>query len=82
MAAGHVGPLGVHLCEFDLSAREALLGRRQEPSYCLRPIGFDRMAVIVQAIAGKDAEIALRAGISSFGSFQSRVISTSTSRSA
>jgi hypothetical protein len=67
MAAGHVGPLGVHLREFDLSARQPLLGRGQQPPYCLRPIAFDRIAVIVHAIAVQDAEVALRAGIAPLG---------------
>ena len=70
MAAVRVGLLGVCLGELGLSARQALLGRGQQPSHCLRPVGFDRMAVVVQAVAVEDAEIALRAGVARFGGLE------------
>ena len=70
MAAGHVGLFGVCLRKLGLSARQALLGRGQQPPHCLRPIGFDRMAVIVKTIAVQDAEIALRAGVARFGGLE------------
>jgi len=70
MAAGHVGRLGVRLRKFGLSPGQALLGRGEQPPHGLRPIGFDRVAVIVQTIAVQDTEIALRAGVASFGGLE------------
>ena len=70
MAAGRVGLLGVGLRKLGLSARHALLGRGEQPPHGLRPIGFDRVAVIVQTIAVQDTEIALRAGVASFGGLE------------
>ena len=70
MAAGRVGLLGVCLRELGLSARQALLGRGQQPPHCLRPIGFDRMAVIVKTVAVQDAEIALRPDVARFGGLE------------
>ena len=70
VTARYVGPLGVCLREFGLGTRQALLGRCQQPPRCLRPIGFDEVAVIVQAIAVQDAEIALRVGVASFGGLE------------
>ena len=68
--ARNVGPVGVRLRELGLSARQALLGRGQQPPHGLGPIAFDRMAVIVQAITVQDAEIALRGGVARFGGLE------------
>src|SRR5438093_6714248 len=67
VAARYVGRVGVYLREFYLSTRQALLGRSQQPSYGLRLVPFDGIAVIVQAIVVKDAEVALCAGVARFG---------------
>ena len=63
VAAPYVGPVGVYLGELDLGAGQALLGRRQQPPDRLRPVAFDGIAVVVDAVVVKDAEIALRAGV-------------------
>jgi hypothetical protein len=39
-AFGHVGLAGVHLCKFDLSARQALFGSSQQPPNGLWSIAF------------------------------------------
>ncbi|SRR6266567_340156 len=70
VAARYVRPVGVDLRQFDLSTRQALLGRGQQPSHCPWPIGFDDIAVIVQAVVVEDAEIALRARVASFGGLE------------
>src|SRR5713101_9694707 len=59
VAPGYVRPVGVDLGQFDLSPRQALLGRGQQPSHSLRPVALYEMAVIVQAVVVEDAEIAL-----------------------
>jgi hypothetical protein len=59
VAARYVGPVGVDFGKLDLSARQALLGRGQQPSDSLRAVSFDGIAVVVQAIVVEDAEIAL-----------------------
>ena len=50
--------------------RQALLGRGQQPSYRLRPVAFDGIAVIVHAVVVQDAEIALRGGVARFGGLE------------
>ena len=69
VATLYVGSVGVHFGEFDLSAGQALLGGRQEPSDRLRPVAFDGIPVVVDAVVVKDAEVALRAGVARFGGF-------------
>ena len=51
MAARYIGCVGVYLREFDLSTRQALLGRGQQPFHCLRPVpdnGVDDNGYAVQ----------------------------------
>jgi hypothetical protein len=50
-----------------LGARQTLLGCGQQPFYCFWPVSFDRVAVIVHAVAVQDTEVALRAGVALFG---------------
>ena len=70
VAARYVRPVGVDLREFDLSARQALLGRGQQPFHGLRSTALNDIAVIVQAIVVEDAEIALGENIAGFGCFE------------
>src|SRR6266851_3263815 len=67
MAARYIGRVGVYLREFDLSTRQALLGRGQQPFHCLRPVPDNGVTVIVHAVVVQDAEIVLRAGVAPFG---------------
>src|ERR1700730_2128997 len=69
-AFGHVGLAGVHLREFDLSARQALFGSGQQPPDGLRSIAFGSVTAIVQSVFVNDSEIELRVGMASFGSFK------------
>ena len=73
VAARYIRPIGVDLREPDLSTRQALLGRRQQPPHRLRPVADDGIAVIVHAVVVEDAEIALGAGVARFCGFGAAV---------
>jgi hypothetical protein len=57
VAARYVGRVGIDFRKFDLSPRQALLSRDQQPFDCLLPVARDGMPVIVHAIIAQDAEI-------------------------
>jgi hypothetical protein len=77
-AIGHFGLVGIHLCEFDLRAGQALFGSGQQPPDGLRSAAFGSVTAIAQSVFVQDAEIELRRGIASFGRFKQALFHTNS----
>src|ERR1700724_3060855 len=60
--------IGVGFGEPALSARQALLSSRQQPSDCLLSVAIDGIPVVVNTAIIEDTEIELRGGLAAFGS--------------
>src|SRR3954465_6821021 len=63
VAARYIGRIGIDFRKFDLSPKQALLSRGQQPFHCLPPVARDGIPVIVHAIVAQHAEIVLRTGV-------------------
>src|SRR5271165_2627894 len=59
--------IGIECGKLALSARQALLGGRQQPLDRLHSVAFDSIPVIVETAVIEDAEIELRRSLTAFG---------------
>ena len=63
LALRHVGRLGIDFCKSDLRARQALLGRRQQPPHGFCAVAFDPMVIVVRVADVQGAEVEQRGAV-------------------